>query len=439
MDRPLHLRPDRRADPLAHRANTSSTNARARPGRAINAALRRRGGCRHHPQGRAPRTPAVYEYYRAADLCFVSSLHDGMNLVAKEFVAAARRRARRADPEHFTGAARELPEALIVNPYDADQCAAALHWRWTMPASEQRDRMRLMRGWWREFNVYRWAGRMLLDAAGMRRRGKPAGAARSDGRAGDDFGDPACRASSRRRPPHAGVGLFPRHRRHPAGDRAAPRRRAGRRRPAACSGACMPARPRRSGADQRPRPGRHLPCSRPAPALAGQHGLERLDASGGIHLDATARPVWPWLNGAGRRAPSHPRAAARGQGLDAGGAFRLNPGPGGLRPPALAGISPTGRRGQPAAGQVRRGVEARRPRQGHGHRRVLAEPPFAGRRPVFIGDDVTDEYGFRMVNGSAGFHQGGTGETARAGHRRAGGARLAGPGWRRRPAAGDPA
>jgi trehalose 6-phosphate synthase len=118
----------------------------------------------HHDAGQ------VYEYYRAADCCFVSSLHDGMNLVAKEFVAAR-------DDEHgvlilsqFTGAARELPEALIVNPYDTDQCAAALHLALTMPLAEQRDRMRLMRGLVAEFNVYRWAGRMLLDAASMRQR-----------------------------------------------------------------------------------------------------------------------------------------------------------------------------------------------------------------------------------------------------------------------------
>ncbi len=113
----------------------------------------------------------VYEYYRAADFCFVSSLHDGMNLVAKEFVAA------RDDDQgvlilsQFTGAARELPEALVVNPYDGDQCAAALHLALTMPSAEQRDRMRIMRAILREFNVYRWAGRMLLDAASMRQRG----------------------------------------------------------------------------------------------------------------------------------------------------------------------------------------------------------------------------------------------------------------------------
>ncbi len=115
---------------------------------------------------------AVYAYFRAADLCFVSSLHDGMNLVAKEFVAARDDERGVLVLSEFTGAARELPEALIVNPYDADQCAAALHLALSMPADEQRDRMRLMRGLVAEFNVFRWAGRMLLDAAAMRRRSR---------------------------------------------------------------------------------------------------------------------------------------------------------------------------------------------------------------------------------------------------------------------------
>ncbi|HSD59806.1 MAG TPA: trehalose-6-phosphate synthase [Burkholderiales bacterium] len=114
----------------------------------------------------------VYEYYRAADVCCVTSLHDGMNLVAKEFVASRDDGRGVLVLSQFTGAARELPEALIVNPYDTDQCAAALHLALTMPPSEQRDRMRIMRGLVREFNVYRWAGRMLLDAASMRKRGR---------------------------------------------------------------------------------------------------------------------------------------------------------------------------------------------------------------------------------------------------------------------------
>ena len=114
----------------------------------------------------------VYEYYRAAELCFVSSLHDGMNLVAKEFVASRDDERGVLLLSQFTGAARELPEALIVNPYDADQCASALNVALTMPLPTQRARIRLMRGLIQEFNVYRWAGRMLLDAATMRRRGR---------------------------------------------------------------------------------------------------------------------------------------------------------------------------------------------------------------------------------------------------------------------------
>lgn len=112
----------------------------------------------------------VYEYYRAAELCFVSSLHDGMNLVAKEFVAARNDELGVLVLSQFTGAARELPEALIVNPYDVDECAAALHTALSMPAATQRARMQLMRGLVSEFNVYRWAGRMLIDAAVIRRR-----------------------------------------------------------------------------------------------------------------------------------------------------------------------------------------------------------------------------------------------------------------------------
>jgi trehalose 6-phosphate synthase len=120
----------------------------------------------HHEPG------AVYEYYRAADVCVVSSLHDGMNLVAKEFVAAREDERGVLVLSQFTGAARELPEALIVNPYDADECAAAIEAALDMPGPEQRVRMRLMRSLIREFNVFRWAGRMLIDAAAMRNRGR---------------------------------------------------------------------------------------------------------------------------------------------------------------------------------------------------------------------------------------------------------------------------
>jgi len=112
----------------------------------------------------------VYELYRAADLCYVSSLHDGMNLVAKEFVASRDDEQGVLILSQFTGAARELPEALIVNPYDIEQSAVAIHVALTMQPGERRARMRTMRHLVQEFNVYRWAGRMLLDAARMRQR-----------------------------------------------------------------------------------------------------------------------------------------------------------------------------------------------------------------------------------------------------------------------------
>ena len=113
---------------------------------------------------------AVHEHYRGADVCMVSSLHDGMNLVAKEFVAARDDERGVLVLSQFTGAARELAEAIIVNPYDTDQCASGLQAALLMPEREQRARMRLMRGLVAEFNVFRWAGRMLIDAAGMRKR-----------------------------------------------------------------------------------------------------------------------------------------------------------------------------------------------------------------------------------------------------------------------------
>jgi trehalose 6-phosphate synthase len=114
----------------------------------------------------------IATYYRAADLCIVSSLHDGMNLVAKEFVAARDDEQGVLILSQFTGAAAELAEALVVNPYNIDQCAAALQLALTMPGTEQRARMRSLRGIVQEFNVYRWAGRMLMDAARMRQRAR---------------------------------------------------------------------------------------------------------------------------------------------------------------------------------------------------------------------------------------------------------------------------
>jgi len=111
---------------------------------------------------------AINELFRAADACLVTSLHDGMNLVCKEFIAARNDERGVLVLSRFAGAARELREALIVNPYHVEETADALHAALVMPAEEQRERMANLRMTVRENNVYRWAGRMLSDAARLR-------------------------------------------------------------------------------------------------------------------------------------------------------------------------------------------------------------------------------------------------------------------------------
>jgi trehalose 6-phosphate synthase/phosphatase len=112
----------------------------------------------------------VFELYRAADFCLVNSLHDGMNLVAKEFVAS------RDDEDGvlilstFAGASRELAEAVLINPFDVNETADAMETAMRMGREERRDRMRLLRRTVKENNVYRWAGRMLMDASRIRQR-----------------------------------------------------------------------------------------------------------------------------------------------------------------------------------------------------------------------------------------------------------------------------
>ncbi len=119
----------------------------------------------HHQEPRE-----VFELFRAADFCIVNSLHDGMNLVAKEFVAARDDQDGVLILSTFAGASRELPEALLVNPFDVGETAAAMRIAMQMSREERRERMKLMRRTVKENNVYRWAGRMLMDAAQMRQR-----------------------------------------------------------------------------------------------------------------------------------------------------------------------------------------------------------------------------------------------------------------------------
>ena len=113
---------------------------------------------------------ALLEMYRAADMCMVTSLHDGMNLVCKEFVAARDDEQGVLILSRFAGAAREMSEALIINPYHVEETADALHQAAEMSAAEQRERMASLRVGVAEFNVFRWAGRMLSDAGRWRMR-----------------------------------------------------------------------------------------------------------------------------------------------------------------------------------------------------------------------------------------------------------------------------
>ena len=110
----------------------------------------------------------IAPYYRAADLCLVTSLHDGMNLVAKEFVATRRDERGVLILSCFTGAARELQDALQVNPYDIDQTAEAIRAALEMPPEEKRLRMQRMRKLVREHNVYRWAGSLIGELCDVR-------------------------------------------------------------------------------------------------------------------------------------------------------------------------------------------------------------------------------------------------------------------------------
>jgi trehalose 6-phosphate synthase len=110
----------------------------------------------------------VRRYYRAAHVCMVTSLHDGMNLVAKEYVAA------RSDDRgvlilsRFTGAARELRDALIVNPYDIQGTGQAIARALEMDVTEIVDRMRRMRKMVKEHNIYWWAASLIGELCELR-------------------------------------------------------------------------------------------------------------------------------------------------------------------------------------------------------------------------------------------------------------------------------
>jgi len=143
----------RRVDEEVHRINQRFQTSRWKPIVLIDRQ------CTHEE---------VSRWYRAADICLVTSLHDGMNLVAKEFAAA------RDDEDgvlvlsKFAGAAVELRDALIVNPYDIAEVAEAIHRGLDMPRAERRERMQHMRRVVMEHNIYRWAAMILGDLRDVR-------------------------------------------------------------------------------------------------------------------------------------------------------------------------------------------------------------------------------------------------------------------------------
>ncbi|HTF24362.1 MAG TPA: trehalose-6-phosphate synthase [Candidatus Limnocylindria bacterium] len=110
----------------------------------------------------------IARFFRAASFCMVTSLHDGMNLVSKEFVASREDERGTLILSTFTGAARELSDALLVNPYDVSQLADSIHRALEMSEEEQSTRMQRMRHNVREHNIYRWAAHLLSDLTEIR-------------------------------------------------------------------------------------------------------------------------------------------------------------------------------------------------------------------------------------------------------------------------------
>jgi len=110
----------------------------------------------------------ITKFYKIADTCLVTSLHDGMNLVAKEFVAARDDNSGVLILSRFAGASREMKDALIVNPYDIEQMADAIYYSLTMPKAEVTERMTRMRQDLHENNIYKWAANLTEELVKIR-------------------------------------------------------------------------------------------------------------------------------------------------------------------------------------------------------------------------------------------------------------------------------
>ncbi|MEN6463953.1 MAG: trehalose-6-phosphate synthase [Syntrophaceae bacterium] len=111
----------------------------------------------------------IKPYYKTADLCIVSSLHDGMNLVAKEFITAKTDNSGVLILSRFTGAARELSDAVQINPYAIEEFADSIRYAIEMPEHEKKRRMDSMRSIVIQQNIYSWAGNIISDLSTVKK------------------------------------------------------------------------------------------------------------------------------------------------------------------------------------------------------------------------------------------------------------------------------
>jgi len=116
---------------------------------------------RHHSQ------QEIEPFYEAAHFCLITSLHDGMNLVAKEFVARRHKNNGVLILSRFAGASQELTGALVINPYNIEETAKAIKNALEMPLQEQYQRMKRMRQMILANNIYAWAARLITNIASL--------------------------------------------------------------------------------------------------------------------------------------------------------------------------------------------------------------------------------------------------------------------------------
>jgi trehalose 6-phosphate synthase len=111
----------------------------------------------------------IRPYYALADICIVSSLHDGMNLVAKEYVASKNDLSGALILSRFTGASKELKDSIQINPYSIEEFADAIKFAIEMPTEEKKRRMENMRNIVKTNNVYRWAGNIITELTALKK------------------------------------------------------------------------------------------------------------------------------------------------------------------------------------------------------------------------------------------------------------------------------